>query len=116
MMSQIISRCGLICSECPAYIATQNNDDQARAKVAEKWSKEFGGSFQASDINCDGCVSNGARVFGYCGQCEIRSCGIGRGLANCGECGEYGCEKITKFFGQAPQVKAVLDGIAEKRK
>ena len=45
-MSQIISRCGLICSECPAYVATQKDDNQMRATVAADWSKEFGGSFK----------------------------------------------------------------------
>ena len=38
-MEKIIAYCGLICSECPAYIATQKDSDEERKKVAEKWSK-----------------------------------------------------------------------------
>ena len=31
----MIATCGLTCTECPAYIATQPNDAEALAKVAE---------------------------------------------------------------------------------
>ncbi|MGB9718029.1 MAG: DUF3795 domain-containing protein [Thermoproteota archaeon] len=44
-MSKLIAYCGLICSECPAFIATQRDDDAERKRVAEL-SKEFGGSFK----------------------------------------------------------------------
>lgn len=97
-MAQIIARCGLICSECPAYLATQADDDEKRAEVAAQWSKEFGGQFKPEDINCDGCLSTGERVFGYCRECKIRLCGAERSLPNCGHCPDYACEQVEKFF------------------
>ncbi len=114
-MSQIIARCGIICSECPAYVATQKDDNQLRAKVAADWSKEFGGTFKPEDINCDGCLTTGERVFNYCRECKIRLCGSERSLANCGHCPEYACEKLEKFFAQAPSARGVLDGIAGRK-
>ena len=39
-MEEIVAYCGLVCNECPAYEATQKNDNDARAKVAEEWSKQ----------------------------------------------------------------------------
>jgi hypothetical protein len=41
-MKKMIAICGLICSDCPAFIATMNNDNEELIKVAEKWSsKDF---------------------------------------------------------------------------
>ena len=48
-MAKIIGICGLICSECPAYIATKKNDDGERKKVAEIWSKEFSSDIKPED-------------------------------------------------------------------
>jgi hypothetical protein len=39
LMSEMISFCGLLCNECPAYIATQTNDDRLREKVAKNGAK-----------------------------------------------------------------------------
>ena len=71
---KMIAKCGLVCSECPAYIATQKNDDALRAETAKKWSEMFKADIKASDINCDGCQSESARLFSYCQTCEIRKC------------------------------------------
>ena len=53
----LIAYCGLDCKECPAYQATQDNDQTIREKVAVDWSKEFNADITADDINCDGCQS-----------------------------------------------------------
>ncbi len=36
-----IGACGLVCSECDAYKATQANDPATIAKTAQEWSKTF---------------------------------------------------------------------------
>ncbi len=33
-MKKMIGFCGINCSECPAFLATQNDDDIERKKVA----------------------------------------------------------------------------------
>ena len=40
-MENPIAYCGLDCSQCPTYLATQADDDQQRAAVVEQWSKQL---------------------------------------------------------------------------
>ncbi|MFH1010320.1 MAG: DUF3795 domain-containing protein [bacterium] len=115
MVERLIAYCGLICSECPGYIATQKDDDAERRKVAQTWSEQYGHEIKPEDINCDGCRSEGSRHLGYCNICEIRLCGIERGVVNCAFCMDYPCEKLEKFFKMAPEAKATLDGFKEGR-
>jgi len=36
MNETMIAKCGLVCNECDAYIATQNNDLAALQKMSER--------------------------------------------------------------------------------
>ena len=112
-MERIIAYCGLVCSDCPAYVATQANERTALERVAAQWREAFNSpDITADSIMCDGCLDmNGGRRSEYCPICAIRACGVGRGLANCGHCADYGCDKLEGFFGQAPRARAVLDEI-----
>ena len=110
-MERIVSFCGITCSDCPAFNATKKDDNAEREKVAELWTKAYGHPFKAEDINCDGCISRGPRVFNYCNICEIRKCGRERNVSNCAYCDDYKCEKLTKLHEQAPKAKETLDKI-----
>ena len=110
-MSDMTACCGLICSDCGAFIATQNDDDEKRKEVAELWSKQFGCDIDPQTITCDGCTSGSDRLFSHCGVCEIRKCAVGRDAANCAYCDEYACEKLEGFFKMAPDAKKNLGAI-----
>lgn len=110
-MERIIAYCGLDCSVCPAYVATINNDDAARAKLAEEWGKAFNIEMKPEDINCDGCLSKDGRHVGYCSMCGIRQCGIEKAVENCAHCVDYSCEKVSAFHLQAAPAKETLDTI-----
>jgi len=111
-MERMIAFCGLVCTDCAAYQATQADDDAARERVAALWRKEYGAPFKAADINCDGCVSNSTRLVGHCSECDIRACGLARSVANCAHCADYEtCAKLARFFGSVPEAKAVLDAV-----
>jgi hypothetical protein len=110
-MGKVIAYCGIVCSECGAFIATQNDDDAKRKETAEQWSKQFGHPMKPEDINCDGCLSESGRLVGHCNICEIRKCGQERGVVNCAYCGDYACDKLEKFFQMAPMFRATLDEI-----
>ncbi len=114
-MEKMIAYCGLVCSDCPAFIATQKDDDEERRKVAELWSKQFGKEFRVEDINCDGCLTEGPRVIGYCNVCEIRKCGQKKNVKNCAYCEEYACERLSEFFAAVPNAKENLDTIRAAR-
>ena len=108
---KIIAKCGLVCSECPAYIATQKNDDALRAETAKKWSEMFKADIKASDINCDGCQSESPRLFNYCATCEIRKCAREKKVSTCAACPEYSCQKLDAFLVQVPEARKVLEGL-----
>jgi hypothetical protein len=108
-MKKMISICGLVCAECGAFLATQNNDDEARKKVAEEWSKAYTVALKPEDIYCEGCLTTSGRVFNYTQVCEIRACGHKKKVKNCAYCQEYPCEKLSKFFDLAPQAKKNLE-------
>lgn len=110
-MDKMIAYCGLICTECPAFIATQKDDDEGRKKVAKLWSKEFNSDIKPEDVNCNGCMEESGRLFNHCKVCEIRKCGLGKGLKNCAYCDDYVCEKLTRFFEMAPEAKTTLSEI-----
>ena len=37
---EYVSYCGLLCNECPVYIATAQNDNLMKAKLAKEYSSE----------------------------------------------------------------------------
>jgi len=111
---KMIAYCGLVCSDCPTLIATQKNDDKMREETAKKWSEMFHADIKPADINCDGCPTDSASLFNYCAQCEIRKCAREKGVKNCAYCADYPCKKLTAFLKDAPEAKAVLDGIRKK--
>ena len=110
-MKKQIAYCGIVCSECLAFIATQNNDNAKRKELAEQWSKEYGHEMKLQDINCDGCVSPNGKKLGYCTVCEVRKCGREKKVVNCAYCSDYVCDKLGAFFQKAPMLKANLDAI-----
>jgi len=110
-MSELIACCGLVCSNCPTFIATQNDDDEAREKTVALYTQKFGLAFQKEDINCDGCRSEGGRQIGYCQTCEIRRCCLDRGLTNCAVCPEQPCEIIRRFHEFSAEAKAAFEAL-----
>ena len=114
-MQEMVAFCGLVCTECPTYQATQKNDNKARAKIAKEWSKQFKTTFKAEDINCYGCLAVGKMQIGYCKVCETRKCGSDKKVLNCGYCLEYPCDRLGCFHANAPKAKAKLDAIRNKQ-
>jgi len=111
----MIACCGLICTDCPAFFATQTDDDAAKKTIAARWSAHYGMEFKPEDINCDGCLSEGGRLSGYCRNlCQVRPCARDRGVENCAYCDDYACAKLTDFLVKAPQAKATLERIRER--
>jgi len=102
-MNPMIAVCGLNCSECGAYLAKKNNDESIRIKTAKDWSNMFQVKINPSDIQCDGCRSEGGVRFQHCSVCEYRACGHKKDVRNCSECDEYPCEKISAFHTLAPE-------------
>ncbi|MFC2169723.1 DUF3795 domain-containing protein [Acidobacteriota bacterium] len=114
-MDEKLAVCGILCSECGAFQATKENDDQKRAEVAKLWSKEYNSDIKPEDINCEGCQSDGEILFSHTRVCEIRKCGKERGVENCAYCGDYSCEKLEKLLEMVPECRKRLDEVRNKR-
>ena len=114
MIEKMIAYCGLICSECPAFIATQKNDYEEKIKVAKMWSEmyksEIKPEIKPEDINCDGCLAATTK-YAYCSICEMRKCASEKNLKNCAYCDDYPCNKLSEFFKVAPEAKNTLEEI-----
>jgi hypothetical protein len=110
-LDRLIAYCGLDCAECPGYKATVANDDDLRRKTAEQWSKEFSAPIKPEDINCLGCTPKDGPKIGHCSVCEMRACGVSKGVSTCAACTEYPCAKLEKFFAMVPTARATLDGL-----
>ena len=73
-MNEFIAYCGLDCEKCEARIATMNNDDALRQKVAKEWSVMNEVEITPEMINCTGCRVPGVK-FPFCeSMCPIKIC------------------------------------------
>ncbi|MBN1150410.1 DUF3795 domain-containing protein [candidate division WOR-3 bacterium] len=110
----MIGCCGLVCSECPAYIATIEDDGDKREETSKLWSKIYNSEIKPEDINCLGCQQKNGVLFSYCSICKIRSCCFDKKIENCAHCSLFSCEKTEEFFSYAPEAKKNLDEIKRK--
>ena len=117
MSEKLLSFCGIDCSVCPAYIATQANDIETLTSLAGEW---FEGATDYSVVVCDGCKSaaEGGRIMKWCRECPTRACAIERELENCAYCADfnlesadYGCEKLLKVFEMSDEPRENLEEI-----
>lgn len=101
-MEKMISSCGLDCATCDAYIATKNDDNAMRSRVAKEWPARYESPIKPEDINCSGCREAGAK-FDWCHRCPIRTCVIDRAYETCAECGDLPCEHNSGLYQAVPE-------------
>lgn len=98
-MNKYIAYCGLDCEKCEARIATINNDDNLKKKVAEKWGKLNNILMTKEMINCEGCKVNGVKTIFCDGLCEIRKCSISNQYDLCRDCNKKNnCNKLSMII------------------
>jgi hypothetical protein len=101
-MGNIIAYCGLVCNDCPAFIATENNDEAHKYRISQEWSRT-GYNINPEEISCKGCSTGSETMFKFCKECKIRQCGIDKAIPNCAHCDGFPCSKIEDFFKDLPQ-------------
>jgi len=115
-MDRMVGSCGIVCTECPAFIAYRTDDQELRKKTAVEWSKMYGATIEPEEINCVGCQTTEGIHISHCAECDIRECSQQtHQIANCGLCTDYPCDRIEKFFEFVPPCREVLDEINSDR-
>ena len=98
----MVAYCCLECDKCDVYIATQNNDDELRAKVAKEW------KMKAEELYCDGCKSDRTPF-----NCEAKKCAVGRNLPTCAHCDDFpSCDK--EIWTKWPQLKEKVQAMRSR--
>lgn len=105
-----IAYCGLDCETCEARLATINNDDALREKVAKNWGEMNQMEFKKEWINCEGCRIDGIKTMFCDSMCEIRQCALGKGFETCKDCAEMKeCSKLKMITDNSEEAKANLE-------
>ena len=115
-MKKTIACCGLDCESCEARLATVNNDDSLRQKVAKEWSELNSAEITPEMINCTGCRVPGAKTP-YCDSlCPIRQCAMDRRVETCGNCPEMEtCEKLGAITENNADARRRLEEYRKKQ-
>ena len=111
-----IAYCGLACHTCPIYLATRqtNREEQIRMRIeiVRQCKGHYRRDYTLEEItDCDGCQTEGGRLFSGCSSCRILKCAKEKGLETCAQCSEYACEDLTTLFKMDPTAKTRLDMI-----
>jgi Protein of unknown function (DUF3795) len=118
LMEKMIAFCGLNCTGCDAFPANRSRMTLAEKKTAaEKWSQLYGHgrTIKPEEMECDGCLSAGGKLWNRCRNCEVRKCGQEKKVKNCAYCRDYPCEKLNEIFIIAPLGKDTLEIIRKNR-
>ena len=109
-MKELIGFCGLDCEKCEARIATMNNDDGLRRKVAAEWSALNNVEITPGMINCEGCRVDGKKTP-YCDfLCPIRQCALKKKIGTCAGCEEMrSCEKLRQIADDSAEARENLN-------
>ena len=108
-MNPYLAICGLNCETCEARLATVQNDETLREKVAKLWSELNGVEITPEMIHCVGCRVDGVKTP-YCESlCPIRQCALRKGLETCGGCAEVKtCETVGMILGNNEEARRNL--------
>lgn len=105
----MIAYCGIDCSKCIGYIATQSGSKEKIAEAARTWSAEFKADIKPEHVICDGCKANARMSFHCSTLCAIRKCAVKKNLSTCAECGEFPCKDISALLEAAPDAKKTME-------
>ena len=109
-MKEMIAFCGLDCGTCEARIATEQNDDALRRKVAGLWSELNSAEITPEMINCAGCRADGVKTPFCESMCPIRQCALAKKVETCGSCaGWENCEKLAMIIGNNGEARKNLN-------
>lgn len=94
-MSTMMSACGVLCSECPAFHAKDKGRAHQR-RTADAWSEIYGLSEKPQNVNCAGCLGANSELFRTSLRCKARRCCLAKEFKSCAECRLKKCPRLEK--------------------
>jgi len=113
-MADMIAYCGINCAECPAYVATVADDQEALAKLVKEWAADAPPEVaKPENLRCSGCrEGSGKYLCFFCAECAIRVCAMERKLASCAYCADLDdCEKVENAWKMSPDAKTRIEAL-----
>src|SRR5574338_820152 len=108
--STTMSACGVLCADCPAYLAASKGIASQR-RVAEAWHRIDGLNETPERISCGGCFGPDEQMFHTGRGCKARHCAHRHDFVSCAECVRPGCpllEKAQAVWDHVSELSAVL--------
>jgi len=114
--NEMIAFCGLVCTTCPIHLATIETDEQKKMEIKRNiiyiLQQQYGQKRNIEEItDCDGCLTEGSRIYISCASCTIRECARHKALINCAYCKDYPCEKLNMVFAMEESARTRLNQI-----
>lgn len=105
----MIAYCGIDCSKCPSYIATQSGSREELEKVAEQLAKRYRTEVKPEYVICDGCKAN-KRISYFCANlCKMKPCCLEKGYNSCIECSDCPCKELQAELDFSSEAKSNLE-------
>lgn len=109
-----MSACGVVCSECGAFVAARKQDPAAQERVAAIWNKIYKLELKPESISCGGCLNVNAVPFATCKDCYVRECVLSKGIAHCGLCDQYPCAELERVQAQFDGLEKLSETMSEE--
>lgn len=109
-MATMISACGVLCSDCPAYLGDEKGAAHQQ-RTAAAWKRIYGLDEPAGNIACHGCLGPDDQLFHTSRACKARLCCRAKGFSTCAECPEEHCpdlEKAQSAYDRLPDLAQTL--------
>ena len=108
----MIAYCGIDCSKCGSYLATQSGKHEELEKVAVRLAKLYQAEVKPEYVICDGCRTGGRHSYFCSNTCKMRGCCIERGFYFCIECKDFPCKELQSELKNNPEAENNLKKLA----
>lgn len=110
-MPPVMSACGVLCSDCPAYLGCVKGAEHQK-QTAEAWRRIYHLSESPDRITCGGCLGSDDDLFHTSRKCAARRCCRDKGLDSCAECPVEACAALERAQAGWDDVPALADKLS----
>ena len=105
----MIAFCGIDCSKCKSYIATQSGSEKELETVAKRLEKIYRAEVKPEYVICDGCKADKRHSYYCSSKCKMRQCCIDKNYNSCIECFDFPCHELELELNINPDARKNLE-------